>query len=74
VGLIRKLGFSAVPKGDDNLCVSVKTPDDVRRILEGIQRSGLALGGLDVRKPNLEEVFLKLTAETPATGAEDHAA
>jgi ABC-2 type transport system ATP-binding protein len=74
VGLIRKLGFSAVPKGDDDLCVPVKTPDDVRRILEKIERSGLALGGIDVRKPNLEEVFLKLTAETPAAGAEDHAA
>jgi ABC-2 type transport system ATP-binding protein len=74
VVLIRKLGFSPVSKGDDDLCVPVKTPDDVRRILEEIQRSGLALGGLDVRKPNLEEVFLKLTAEAPAAGAEDRAA
>ena len=44
------------------------------RILEEIERSGLALGGLDVRKPNLEEVFLKLTAEPPAAGAEERAA
>jgi len=72
VGLIRNLGFCPVPKGDDNLSVPVKTPDDVRRILEEIERSGLALGGLDVRKPNLEEVFLKLT-ETPVAGAEDRA-
>ena len=73
MGLIRNLGFCPIPKGDDNLCVPVKTPDDVRRILEEIQRSGLALGGLDVRKPNLEEVFLKLTAEPPAAGAQDRA-
>jgi ABC-2 type transport system ATP-binding protein len=72
VGLIRNLGFCPVPKGDDNVCVPVKTPDDVRRVLEEIERSGLALGGLDVRKPNLEEVFLKLT-ETPVAGAEDRA-
>ena len=72
--LIRKLGFSAVPEGDDNLCVPVKTPDDVRRILDEIERSGLALAGLDVRKPNLEEVFLKLTEPGPAAGAGEPAA
>ena len=72
--LIRNLGFRPVPKGEDNLCVPVKTPDDVRRILEEIERSGLTLGGIDVRKPNLEEVFLKLTEEAPAAGAEDRAA
>jgi len=73
VGLIRNLGFGAVQKDHDNLCVSVKKPDDVRRILEEIERSGLKLGGIDVRKPNLEEVFLKLT-ETPVAGAQDRAA
>jgi ABC-2 type transport system ATP-binding protein len=74
VELIRKLGFGPVPKGDVDLCVPVKTPDDVRRILDEIARSGLALGGIDVRKPNLEEVFLELTAETPAAGFPEHAA
>jgi len=74
VELIRNLGFCPIPNGDDNICVPVKTPDDVRRILEEIQRRGLELGGLDVRKPNLEEVFLKLTAEPTSAGAEDRAA
>jgi ABC-2 type transport system ATP-binding protein len=73
LGLIRKLGFRPFPKGDDSVCVPVTTPEDVRRILEEIERSGLALGGIDVRKPNLEEVFLKLTEEAPASGAEDPA-
>jgi ABC-2 type transport system ATP-binding protein len=72
-GPIRKLGFSPVKQGDHDLCVPVKTPDDVRRILEEIERSGLALEGMDVRKPNLEEVFLKLTEPGPAAGAEEHA-
>jgi len=71
-GLIRNLGFCPVPEGDDNLCVSVKTPDDVRRVLEEIERSGLTPGGIDVRKPNLEEVFLKLT-EVSVASAEDRA-
>jgi len=69
--VIRKLGFSPVPLADGNLCVPVKTPDDVRRILDEIGKSGLAPGGVDVRKPNLEEVFLKLTAGPPAAGAEE---
>ena len=71
VGLIRNLGFSPVAKGDDDLCVPVKTPDDVRRILNEIGKSGLAPGGIDVRKPNLEEVFLKLTTGPPSVGAEE---
>jgi ABC-2 type transport system ATP-binding protein len=72
VALIRNLGYCPVPQGDDNLCVPVKTPDDVRRILAEIERCGLALGSLDVRKPNLEEVFLKLT-ETPAAEGQERA-
>jgi ABC-2 type transport system ATP-binding protein len=73
--LLRKLGFRPrlVAKADDSLWVAVKTPDDVRRILGEIERSGLALGGIDVRKPNLEEVFLKLTVETPAAEDEEPA-
>jgi ABC-2 type transport system ATP-binding protein len=72
-GVLRNLGFAPFAIGDGNLCVPVKTPDDVRRILDEIGKSGLALGGVDVRKPNLEEVFLKLTAATPAAGVSDHA-
>ena len=71
---IREMGFSPILTDDDSLWVPVKTPEDVRRILEELERSGLALGGLDVRKPNLEEVFLKLTAETPAARSQDRAA
>jgi ABC-2 type transport system ATP-binding protein len=71
-GLIRNLGFCPVPEGDDNLCVSVKTADDVRRVLDEIAGSGLTPGGIDVRKPNLEEVFLKLT-EVSIASAEDGA-
>jgi ABC-2 type transport system ATP-binding protein len=74
VALIRTLGFCPIPQGDDNLCVPIENPDDVRRILEEIQRCGLALGGLDVRKPNLEEVFLKLTDEPHAARSQDRAA
>ena len=55
------MGFVPTQTDDGNICVPVGNADDVRTILEEIQRAGLALPGLDVRKPNLEEVFLKLT-------------
>ena len=71
VELIGKLGFRAIPKGDGDLSVAVESPDDVRRILDGIETSGLALGGIDVRKPNLEEVFLKLTTGPASSRAEE---
>jgi ABC-2 type transport system ATP-binding protein len=71
VGVIRKLGFAPVPLDDGNLCVPVKAPDDVRRILDEVAKAGLAIGGVDVRKPNLEEVFLKLTAGQPPAGAQE---
>ncbi len=61
LGLIQKMGFVPVRTDNGNIRVPVANADDVRAILDEIQRAGLALPGLDVRKPNLEEVFLKLT-------------
>ena len=43
--------------------VRVEHTDDVRKILNTIKDAGTSLLSLDVRKPNLEEVFLKLTGE-----------
>lgn len=71
---IRKLGFHPVADGAGAIGVPVKTPADVRRILDAIEQCGLAPAGLDVRKPNLEEVFLKLTAEPPGDSAAERAA
>jgi ABC-2 type transport system ATP-binding protein len=71
LGLVRKMGFAPVRTEDGNICVPVGGPADVRAILDEIQKAGLALPGLDVRKPNLEEVFLKLTGaprDDPAGG------
>jgi hypothetical protein len=41
----------------------VENPDDIRRILDALKDAGASLLSLDVRKPNLEAVFLKLTGE-----------
>lgn len=73
VGLIQKMGFVATRTSDGNVQVPVASADDVRAILEEMHRAGLALPGLDVRKPNLEEVFLKLT-DAPRDDRADGAA
>ena len=64
LGLIQAMGFVPTPTDDGNVCVSVGNANDVRAILEELHRAGVALPGLDVRKPNLEEVFLKLTGSS----------
>ena len=62
------------PVHDDhgNLKVRLERADDVQKILSALQAGGATFLGLDVRKPDLEEVFLKLTDEAlrkePAAG------
>jgi hypothetical protein len=40
----------------------VEHTDDVQKILNAVKDAEALLHSLDVRKPNLEEVFLKLTS------------
>jgi len=68
--LIRKMGFEPTRTSDDSICVQVNDADDVRSILGEIKRVGLSVGSIDVRKPNLEEVFLKLTEENRKDAAD----
>ncbi len=69
--LIRKMGFEPTRTSDESICVQVNDADDVRAILGEIERAGLSLRGIDVRKPNLEEVFLKLTEEHRPDAADE---
>ena len=62
-GILRKIGFEPVPANHRNLKVRLERTDDVRKILNALQADGATFLGLDVRKPNLEEVFLRLTGE-----------
>jgi len=61
--IIRKIGFEPVHDNHRNLKVRLERADDVQKILSAIQEGGATFLGLDVRKPNLEEVFLRLTGE-----------
>ncbi len=57
------MGFEPVLDNHKDIKVRVEHTDDVQKILNAIKDAGALYLGLDVRKPNLEEVFLKLTGE-----------
>ena len=68
IEIIRKMGFEPVLDNDKDIKIRVEHTDDVQRILSAIKDAGAFYLGLDVRKPNLEEVFLKLTGEALQDG------
>jgi ABC-2 type transport system ATP-binding protein len=63
IEIVRKMGFEPVHDNHKDIKVRVEHLDDVQKILNTIKDAGASLLSLDVRKPNLEEVFLKLTGE-----------
>jgi ABC-2 type transport system ATP-binding protein len=64
VDTIQRLGFEPVHDNHKHIKVRVEHPDDIRKILDALNDAGAPPLSLDVRRPNLEEVFLKLTGET----------
>jgi ABC-2 type transport system ATP-binding protein len=68
IEIVRTMGFEPVHDNHEDIKVRVEHMDDVQKILNTIKDGGALLLSLDVRKPNLEEVFLKLTGE--ALGAD----
>ena len=62
--IIRRIGFEPAHDNHRNIKVRLEHSDDVQKVLNAIKEGGASFLSLDVRKPNLEEVFLKLTGET----------
>ena len=56
--VIRKMGFSPKPTSDENMSVPLRSVDDVHRVLDELQKAGLAPGSVDVRKANLDRFTL----------------
>jgi ABC-2 type transport system ATP-binding protein len=67
--VFEKMGFEPVLDNHKNLNVRVERTDDIRKILNGMKDAGVPLLSMQVRKPNLEQVFLKLTGEVLHEGA-----
>jgi len=61
--VIRNLGFEPVRANHKDIKVRVGQTDDVLEILNALKDAGASFLSVDVRKPNLEEVFLQLTGE-----------
>ncbi len=62
--IVEKMGFAPDHDSHGDIMVRLAHADDVRRMLNAVREGGGSFTGLNVRKPNLEEVFLKLTDET----------
>ena len=61
--IIQRMGFEPVHDRHKNIKVRVEHTDDVQKILNAMKDAGASSLSLDVRKPNLEAVFLKLTGQ-----------
>ena len=69
--IISQMGFDPDRNNNDQtILVRVVHADDIRKILNAIQDAGAMFRNMDVRQPNLEQVFLKLTGEALHQGAE----
>jgi ABC-2 type transport system ATP-binding protein len=67
--IVQRLGFAPVPhENHKHIKVRVEHTGDVQKILNATADAGVSLLSLDVRKPNLEEVFMKLTGEALEEG------
>jgi ABC-2 type transport system ATP-binding protein len=66
--IVQKMGFEPFHDNHRNIKVRLEHTDDVQKILNAIKEGGASFLSLDVRKPNLEEVFLKLTGEALREG------
>ena len=67
--VVGKMGFATDLNNNKSLNVKVAGTDDIRTILNAMEEVGALLLSMDVRKPNLEQVFLKLTGEALLEGA-----
>jgi ABC-2 type transport system ATP-binding protein len=66
--IIRKMGFEPVHDNHQDLTVRVQHAEDILKILHAIKDAGVSFLSLDVSRPDLEEVFLKLTGEALHAG------
>lgn len=65
---VRALHAGATVDRRGNVELRVRGTEDVGRLLEAIRIEGESLPGLDVRRPNLEEVFVRITEDAARPG------
>jgi len=66
--ILHRMGFEPVHDSHQNIKVKVEHTDDILKILTALKDAGASSLGVDIRKPNLEAVFLKLTGQALREG------
>ncbi|MEK0324511.1 MAG: ABC transporter ATP-binding protein [Nitrosopumilus sp.] len=61
--IIKDLPKAGVVRLEDKITISLKEEDSVRKILGKVSRSDMELERLEITRPSLEDVFLKLTGK-----------
>jgi ABC-2 type transport system ATP-binding protein len=69
LAIVGGMGLEPMHNDDGTIQLRVAKQDDIRRILNAMNEAGASFLGMDVRKPNLEQIFLKLTGEALHEGA-----
>jgi len=69
-GTVKGLGYSVKECKNEHVCLTVKGKDELIKALMDIEKSGANFKEINVRRANLEEVFLKLTGTTLKEGEE----
>jgi ABC-2 type transport system ATP-binding protein len=61
--VVERMGFETELNNGKSINVRVERTDDIMKILNAMKDAGVPLLSMDVRKPSLEQVFLRLTGE-----------
>ncbi len=69
--IVGKIGFEPELNNHKGINVRVERSEDIRKILNAMKDAGASVLSMDVRKPNLEQVFLKLTGEALNEGSSE---
>jgi len=67
-GTVQKLGYDVQECKNEHVCITVDGKDALIKAITDIDRSGANFKEINVRRANLEEVFLKLTGTTLKDG------
>lgn len=65
-----EMGLECQPLDNGNVLIEVKNNGQVLDLLNALREKGIKYHSVDIRKANLEEVFLSLTGESLTSGGE----
>ena len=61
IQLLSKQGFNATKKDKGTISINIEYTDKILEILSWLRHECIEFGEIDIRRPNLEEIFLHLT-------------